>query len=789
MTILNQSASRNGRIRITARRAGALALGHMLVTIAYADAVFPIVTPDDARTHGLESLRTIVESEGVPLPSNLNKWVTDMEAARQLGKAFFHDMAIGSDGIQACVTCHFKAGADTRSKNQMNPDLLRVKNARNGDVEGYWKAPDDSDKWFEIGGPNYQLKRSDFPFVKDVGSGDNVVTSNGTVSPASGNSNDVASSQGIVFHWFDGVDRGALVDRGTAISDDIFNVNDANTRRVEPRNTPTTINAVFNFTNFWDGRANNSFNGENPFGQQDQRARIFKSQGQSVVVETVKMENASLASQAVGPPLSHFEMSFGNGGENFRIMPLIARKVFSRYVLASQYVHPEDSLLGSLTDGKGKIHVTYEELIKRAFKSMYWDSETCISMPNPELYRAKGNQFAVSHGRVESYEPPCDPDAFTVSEANFAFFYGVSVMLYEATLVSDDSPFDQWMRGERTRKFGDKELKGLNVFVNKGKCINCHGGPEMTNASVRNAQNGNNVVEPMVMGDGTAAFYDNGFYNIGVTPTTDDLGRGENDPFGPLPLAFSRQFAFEMLDIAEIPFPIIGSPVRNLHCDPNNRDFDRDPSTCDSGLLGFTDPQHGFFEVCVDVNRDSKCGPGDTLRLKRVAVDGAFKTPGLRNIAETAPYFHNGGVATLAEVVEFYDRGGNFCNTNMDDLDPDIEFRHGLQLLPEEEEALVAFLISLTDERVVKRSAPFDHPEFALPVGHDGSDYEVYGDGLGVAKETPITIAAVGRKGGEPLADFLDIGHDGQFVANPVKGGVCSVTPDTGGGKGRGKKK
>jgi mono/diheme cytochrome c family protein len=233
----------------------------MLVTIAYADAVLPIVTPDDARTHGLESLRTIVESEGVPLPSNLNKWVADMEAARQLGKAFFHDMAIGSDGIQACVTCHFKAGADTRSKNQMNPDLLRVKNARNGDVEGYWKAPHAPDSWFEVGGPNYQLKRDDFPFVKDVGSGDNVASNNGIVSPASGNSNDVASSQGIVFHWFGGVDRGALVDRGTAISDDIFNVNDANTRRVEPRNTPTTINAVFNFTNFWDGRANNSFNG------------------------------------------------------------------------------------------------------------------------------------------------------------------------------------------------------------------------------------------------------------------------------------------------------------------------------------------------------------------------------------------------------------------------------------------------------------------------------------------------------------------------------------------------
>ena len=45
---------------------------------------------------------------------------------------------------------------------------------------------------------------------------------------------------------------------------------------------------------------------------------------------------------------------------------------------------------------------------------------------------------------------------------------------------------------------------------------------------------------------------------------------------------------------------------------------------------------------------------------ERVAVDGTFKTPGLRNVALTAPYFHNGGQATLAQVVEFYDRGGDF---------------------------------------------------------------------------------------------------------------------------------
>ena len=46
------------------------------------------------------------------------------------------------------------------------------------------------------------------------------------------------------------------------------------TRRVEPRNTPTVINAVFNFRNFWDGRANNVFNGVTPFGPHDEGAKV-----------------------------------------------------------------------------------------------------------------------------------------------------------------------------------------------------------------------------------------------------------------------------------------------------------------------------------------------------------------------------------------------------------------------------------------------------------------------------------------------------------------------------------
>lgn len=739
------------------------------VTTASGEGTVPILTPDDARSHGLESLKTVVQKEGVPLPNNLKPFIKDMNAARQLGKALFHEMAAGSDGIQACVTCHFSAGADPRSNNQVSPDLLRVKNQRVGDVKGFFNAMEDPDTRYEVNGngPNYQLWRGNFPFVRNIGNGANVIDAGGRVSPASGNSNDGASSQGISFTLFDKVVEGSDVDLKLPWKlDPVFNVGGKNTRRVEPRNTPTTINAVFNFTNFWDGRANNRFNGENPFGKQDKVARIFKAAGKKNIIATpLNLKDSSLASQAVGPPLSHFEMSFGDGTpNNFRIFPQVGRKLIKRKALATQVVDANDSLLAPLSTGMG-LNTTYEALIKKAFDDKYWDSDQFIDISAPSMKpgKGKGNQFGISNGKVAVVNSKSDT-AFSLMESNFAFFWGVSVMLYEATLISDESPFDNWMRGVQDPGFSGAALAGLNVFVDKGKCINCHGGPELTNASVRKAQRGKNVIEPMLMGNRQPALYDNGFYNISVTPTVDDLGRGGADPFGPAPLAFSRQFAFDALDIQKIKFSIEGAPIPDLVCHPD------DTPTCDAGVLGFEDQDFGlgFFPVCKDLNRDGKCGVDDTLLLKRVAVDGAFKTPGLRNVAETGPYFHNGGFATLREVVQFYNRGGNFCRFNGVDLDPDIR---GLGLSDQEEKDLVAFLISLTDPRVLSRAAPFDGPGYSVPNGHTGNHTAVtYSDGQ--ATDALLAIPAVGKFGGAPLTAFLN-GVD-HFVANPVAGEVCS---------------
>jgi cytochrome c peroxidase len=86
--------------------------------------------------------------------------------------------------------------------------------------------------------------------------------------------------------------------------------------------------------------------------------------------------------------------------------------------------------------------------------------------------------------------------------------------------------------------------------------------------------------------------------------------------------------------------------------------------------------------------------PGRYAVTGREADRGAFRTPSLRNIAETAPYMHDGSLKSLKEVVDFYVGGGN-ANPQLDPLlQPLTSFTR------EERSDLVAFLESLTGETV-----------------------------------------------------------------------------------------
>jgi hypothetical protein len=67
----------------------------------------------------------------------------------------------------------------------------------------------------------------------------------------------------------------------------------------------------------------------------------------------------------------------------------------------------------------------------------------------------------------------------------------------------------------------------------------------------------------------------------------------------------------------------------------------------------------------------------------------------------------------------------------------------------------VAFLESLTDPRVRRAAAPFDHPQLFVPDGHPG-DHRTVTQEDGQAVDSYLEIPATGRNGGSPLPGFLE---------------------------------
>ena len=619
----------------------------------------------------LGSLKTVA----IPEPANLGDFVRDRKLALVLGKALFWDMQAGSDGVQACASCHFHAGSDNRSRNQISPAT--------GKVGSDWlPAPDYS---FTVGGsPNYQLRPDDFPFHK-------LANVNDRSSVVLSDSNAIVSSQGIHKSEFLRTCEGCAADVVKVVPDPVFNVNGINVRQVPNRSAPSVINAVFNFRQNWDGRAQDVFNGVNGWGDRDPNAFVLKASGDTLKRARVRLTNSSLASQAVGPPTNDQETSAS--GRAFadiatKFTPInkkdrdIAKKLKAVRPLGRQLVALDDSVLGPhsafpLRGLRGGEADSYESLIRKAFKPEWWDSKTRVVVrPDGSLLFASEKE-AAKHDQV-----------YTLLEYNFSLFFGLAIQIYESTLISDDTPFDRAMAGQPDALSADQK-EGLELFrdIVKGRCINCHGGPELTNASASFVRN-----KRWFRRSGN--LLDTGFNNIGLRPTREDLGLGRNDAFGN-PLSEARMF-------------------RN------------------------TDPSYSV-------------GYHGTL-----GVDGAFKTPGLRNVELTAPYFHTGSVLTLRQVIDFYSRGGDFQPIESSD-GPMISPLSTLNWSEDQKQKLVAFLKSLTDERVRYQRAPFDHPELFVPDGQLLFSGFVLADGTGRAIDRPKHIPAVGRGGSLlPIRSFLE---------------------------------
>lgn len=415
---------------------------------------------------------------------------------------------------------------------------------------------------------------------------------------------DLLGSQGVVRMIFRSIAKDPGVAADVCVPDPITPF--GHHRQVTGRNAPPTVAAVFNRQQFWDGRASDKFNGLNPFGntlnavnptREKKDPRRFREDGDLSNIDLGKIEDlvphSSLASQAVGPVNNDVEMACA--GRKMNGPNGVGAKLLERRPLRLQQVSPADSVLGALADPRGGLRVSYREMIRAAFK----------------------NELGLR------------------SQDRFTSILGQAIQAYESTLIPDQTPFDRFLAGQQGALTA-RQREGFEVFRGRGGCMNCHAGSETTDASPRFfALNG-----PRNTDGG-----DQGFHNIGVRPTAEDLGRATLGPGG---VSFSES----------------GS------------------------------------------------------RADR----GAFKTPSLRNLALTAPYFHNGSKATLHDVVDFYERGGDFGNPEKSALMSRIELRS------EDHPALEDFLLhALLDCRVAASAAPFDHPALPLPngaalaaVGRDG---------------------------------------------------------------------
>jgi len=631
-----------------------------------------------------ESLKSV----NVPSSPGLELLIRDRQWAIVLGKALFWDQQAGSDG-NACATCHYHAGVDNRMMNQVSPSLLSTKPGMAGKYDAMCVGS---------GGPNYRLKSDDFPTHQ-------LADPNDRESEIVFTTDDVVSSMGVFRSDFiRNSFRHVMFDDIKPIPDPVFRKWDRNCRRVEPRNTPTTINAAFGFDLFWDGRAKNTFNGQNPHGRRDEDARILSWNGRSLTPKRLRLRNAALASQAVGPTLSEMEMSGAN-----RSFIDVAKKLLPRQALQFQNVLTDDSVLGDYVDemsGLG-LDFTYEELVKLAFSESLWGA--------PPTRTSSAGNLQIEH--------------------NFAMFWGLSIMAYEQTLISTETRFEEFTSGTDPNALTAQEQRGLDIFIGQGNCILCHKGPDFSGGGfvLQGEASEGGLVERMHMGDGRTALYDNGFYNIGVTPTEQDIGRGANGPFG-TPLAWSGQWLNQL-----------------NHGEALVDRFEVVPSTFEAPatLPFFATPG----ELTAAFGKDAE------------ANDGAFKTPGLFNIELTGPYMHNGSMSTLEQVVDFYNRGGNVRSVSTggdtsgfdgspSNLAPDIS---PLGLTSGQKADLVACLKSLTDERVRMEEAPFDHPSLVIPEGHINEEHSQLGQVDN--NEGGRVLPAVGRGGRAGIHDPLQPFH------------------------------
>ncbi len=402
---------------------------------------------------------------------DLLEFIADADAAVRLGKAFFWEMQAGSDFTDigagqfagtACASCHYRFGQDARNrhtsrvpyvgwekyqldtKHPVKPtagpydpqkgEFQQLPQKNNVTVPNFGPPNPDPEKF--DGKPKWTPTEPTDPLNLSV-----IVGSQGVDRKLFENLEQPprkTTINGKEVSWF--VEIGKESKPSTAKTPfewEMFREGNRDLRQITSRNSPSVINATFADRLFHDGRADSTFNGFSIFGDHDRREVIYKRTHDlptRLIPVSIAISHAALASQAVGPIVNEVEMSYKG-----RTFPDLAEKLLRSRVLFAQTIDGNDSVF----QGSGIQEKTYEELIKAAFRREWWD-DSGVTNPQVDLELKLKQAIAVpAEGEARRV-----PEKGTIRQANFPLYWGLSLMLYQSTLISNNSPFDQMMRGK-----------------------------------------------------------------------------------------------------------------------------------------------------------------------------------------------------------------------------------------------------------------------------------------------------------------------------------------------------